>query len=160
MTRELLPARRPSQSFDLNHGGLHFAVQAGFYDEAMTRLGEIFISSPKTGSMAEVNARDAAVLLSICLQRGADPAKTLRALTHDTDGRPEGVVGRVLESLLPEEKAEPSGAAEALEPKLSPERARSMGYTGDQCSNCNSMRMKIAGHCMVCEDCGTTTGCS
>jgi ribonucleoside-diphosphate reductase alpha chain len=40
------------------------------------------------------------------------------------------------------------------------ETARASGYTGDQCSNCNSMRMKISGHCMVCEDCGTTTGCS
>ena len=38
--------------------------------------------------------------------------------------------------------------------------ARMKGYTGDQCSNCNSMRMKVSGHCMVCEDCGTTTGCS
>lgn len=38
--------------------------------------------------------------------------------------------------------------------------AQQQGYTGDQCSNCNSMRMKISGHCMVCEDCGTTTGCS
>lgn len=38
--------------------------------------------------------------------------------------------------------------------------AQMKGYTGDQCSNCNSMRMKISGHCMVCEDCGTTTGCS
>ena len=34
------------------------------------------------------------------------------------------------------------------------------GYTGDMCSNCNSMRMKISGHCQVCEECGTTTGCS
>ena len=34
------------------------------------------------------------------------------------------------------------------------------GYTGDQCETCNSMRMKVSGHCMVCEDCGTTTGCS
>jgi len=38
--------------------------------------------------------------------------------------------------------------------------ARMKGYTGDQCSNCSSMRMKVSGHCMVCEDCGTTTGCS
>lgn len=38
--------------------------------------------------------------------------------------------------------------------------ARGQGYTGDQCDNCQSMRMKISGHCMVCEDCGTTTGCS
>jgi ribonucleoside-diphosphate reductase alpha chain len=39
-------------------------------------------------------------------------------------------------------------------------QALMQGYTGDQCSNCNSMRMKVSGHCMVCEDCGTTTGCS
>ena len=39
-------------------------------------------------------------------------------------------------------------------------QAQMQGYTGDQCSNCNSMRMKVSGHCMVCEDCGTTTGCS
>ena len=38
--------------------------------------------------------------------------------------------------------------------------ARMKGYTGDQCSNCSSMRMKVSGHCEVCEDCGTTTGCS
>ena len=38
--------------------------------------------------------------------------------------------------------------------------ARMKGYTGDQCSNCSSMRMKVSGHCLVCEDCGTTTGCS
>ncbi len=40
------------------------------------------------------------------------------------------------------------------------QQALMQGYTGDQCSNCNSMRMKVSGHCMVCEDCGTTTGCS
>jgi len=38
--------------------------------------------------------------------------------------------------------------------------AQMKGYTGDQCTTCNSMRMKVSGHCMVCEDCGTTTGCS
>ncbi len=40
------------------------------------------------------------------------------------------------------------------------QEAQMKGYTGDQCSNCNSMRMKVSGHCLVCEDCGTTTGCS
>jgi hypothetical protein len=38
--------------------------------------------------------------------------------------------------------------------------AKQQGYTGDECSKCSSMRMKMAGHCMVCEDCGETTGCS
>lgn len=45
-------------------------------------------------------------------------------------------------------------------PTNSKDAARQMGYTGDQCSHCSSMKMKISGHCLVCEDCGTTTGCS
>jgi ribonucleoside-diphosphate reductase alpha chain len=39
-------------------------------------------------------------------------------------------------------------------------RALTQGYTGEQCSNCGSMKVKRNGACTVCEDCGTTTGCS
>lgn len=45
-------------------------------------------------------------------------------------------------------------------PAMGKAQAVQSGYTGDQCSHCSSMRMKVSGHCMVCEDCGTTTGCS
>ncbi|MFN8360193.1 MAG: LAGLIDADG family homing endonuclease [Candidatus Kapaibacterium sp.] len=38
--------------------------------------------------------------------------------------------------------------------------AKTKGYTGEQCSNCSSMRVKRNGSCTVCEDCGTTSGCS
>ena len=38
--------------------------------------------------------------------------------------------------------------------------ARSKGYTGEQCSACGSMRVKRNGACTVCDDCGTTSGCS
>ncbi|MBL7998187.1 MAG: adenosylcobalamin-dependent ribonucleoside-diphosphate reductase [Candidatus Kapabacteria bacterium] len=38
--------------------------------------------------------------------------------------------------------------------------AKAKGYTGEQCSYCSSMRVKRNGSCSVCEDCGTTTGCS
>ncbi|MCR4369185.1 MAG: vitamin B12-dependent ribonucleotide reductase [archaeon] len=34
------------------------------------------------------------------------------------------------------------------------------GYTGDQCGSCASMKVKRNGSCTVCEDCGTTSGCS
>lgn len=43
---------------------------------------------------------------------------------------------------------------------LSGESAKASGYTGNVCDLCGSSRMRIAGHCMVCEDCGETTGCS
>jgi ribonucleoside-diphosphate reductase alpha chain len=38
--------------------------------------------------------------------------------------------------------------------------ARLSGYTGDPCTNCGSMQVKRNGSCLVCEGCGTTTGCS
>jgi len=41
-----------------------------------------------------------------------------------------------------------------------PHDAKLQGYTGEQCPNCSSMKMKRNGSCMVCLDCGETTGCS
>jgi len=38
--------------------------------------------------------------------------------------------------------------------------ALQIGYTGEQCPNCGSIRVKRNGSCTVCEDCGTTSGCS
>lgn len=40
------------------------------------------------------------------------------------------------------------------------EIVRSQGFTGDTCSHCGGAHMQVAGHCTVCADCGTTTGCS
>ena len=39
---------------------------------------------------------------------------------------------------------------------------KAMGYTGNACQNedCGSTRMVISGHCEVCLDCGTSSGCS
>ncbi len=37
---------------------------------------------------------------------------------------------------------------------------KSKGYTGDMCQACGSMHVKRSGTCSVCEDCGTTSGCS
>ncbi|MCZ7557614.1 MAG: vitamin B12-dependent ribonucleotide reductase [Bacteroidia bacterium] len=38
--------------------------------------------------------------------------------------------------------------------------ARAKGYTGEMCGSCGSSRVKRNGTCTVCEDCGTTSGCS
>ena len=61
----------------------------------------------------------------------------------------------------PPEEEIPSATVPALPDTLTSwETARSQGFTGDACSNCGSMKMQVAGHCTVCADCGTTTGCS
>ncbi len=38
--------------------------------------------------------------------------------------------------------------------------AKAQGFTGDTCTNCGSMKMKRNGSCMLCIECGMTTGCS
>lgn len=38
--------------------------------------------------------------------------------------------------------------------------SHSEGYTGDVCSVCQGSRMRHNGSCLVCDDCGSTTGCS
>ncbi len=52
----------------------------------------------------------------------------------------------------------PSGGSGAL--ALGAAQAKSAGYTGESCSSCGSIRVKRNGTCIVCEDCGTTSGCS
>jgi hypothetical protein len=39
-------------------------------------------------------------------------------------------------------------------------QARLMGFTGDDCSECGSMKMVRNGTCTKCLDCGSTSGCS
>ena len=64
-----------------------------------------------------------------------------------------------------ETKAAQKVSNERQQMSLSPapdskETARAQGFTGDACSGCGSMKMKRNGSCMVCIECGTTTGCS
>ena len=48
--------------------------------------------------------------------------------------------------------------AATVEQRIAESRGR--GYTGDVCTNCHMFTLRMAGHCMVCDTCGTTTGCS
>lgn len=45
-------------------------------------------------------------------------------------------------------------------PKMNYAQAKGSGYTGNECTYCNSMLMTISGHCEKCEDCGESSGCS
>ena len=38
--------------------------------------------------------------------------------------------------------------------------ARESGYTGDVCDTCGGARLRRNGSCLLCDDCGSTTGCS
>jgi ribonucleoside-diphosphate reductase alpha chain len=40
------------------------------------------------------------------------------------------------------------------------EIAQAKGFSGNICTGCGGFNLKQSGHCEVCDDCGTTTGCS
>lgn len=45
-------------------------------------------------------------------------------------------------------------------PTVSGKEAKDLGYTGDACQRCQSMRVKWNGACQLCLDCGESSGCS
>lgn len=98
-SRNPLPQRRLSETFELRHGGKNilFAVTLSRYPDG--KIGEVFISGAKAGSEIEAVARDGAVLLSIALQYNV-PLKTIKhAITREQDGTPSTIVGAVIDKL-------------------------------------------------------------
>ena len=60
--RRRLPARRQCETFSLECAGLSYVATVSRFDDGS--IGEIFLSNHKSGSAADVNARDAAIAVS------------------------------------------------------------------------------------------------
>ena len=95
MTRIRLVNRRPALTFDFEIGGLNYTATVGHFNDG--RVAEIFLSNPKVNSAADVNARDAAIAVSIALQCGAEFETIRRALCRDSHGRASGPLAAVLD---------------------------------------------------------------
>jgi ribonucleoside-diphosphate reductase alpha chain len=68
---------------------------------------------------------------------------------------PIGFAIEAVAMVAPEAMAAPDrGAAAKIR------EARMMGYTGDACAECGSLKMVRNGTCTKCLDCGSTSGCS
>lgn len=70
---------------------------------------------------------------------------------------PENLESIERHKIAPGAKPVPAGLRDPVE--LSAD-AKAAGYTGNMCASCFSFRLKPSGTCTVCEDCGSTTGCS
>jgi hypothetical protein len=96
--RERLPNRRPSMTFSFECNGLPYTATASwFYDR---RLAELFLSNHKSNSTADVNARDAAIALSLALQSGVQVETVRKALCRDSHGRVNGPLGAALDCIV------------------------------------------------------------
>ncbi len=72
---------------------------------------------------------------------------------------------QIRESIIPESVLVTAIASEIIssiagEAVQAIDHAKRAGYTGESCSSCGSIRVRRNGTCVVCDDCGTTSGCS
>jgi hypothetical protein len=96
-----LPNRRPSETFELEAQGLKFTCSVGRYDDGSP--AEIFLQNHKAGSMAGINAQDAAVVCSLALQHGVPLDVIRRALMRDGSGRASGPLAAALDIIAEQE---------------------------------------------------------
>jgi hypothetical protein len=79
-TRERLPNRRTSITFDFEQDGLRFTCT--YSEFADGRLAEVFLQNHKPGSQSDMNARDSAIAASLALQHGGSLEELQCALPH------------------------------------------------------------------------------
>jgi hypothetical protein len=95
--RRRVPNRRASATFAIESQGLSSTCTAARFDNG--ELAEIFLPNHKAGSMAGINAQDAAVICSLALQYGVPLENIRRALMRDARGQPSGPLAAALDHL-------------------------------------------------------------
>ncbi len=103
--RARLPNRRYREAFDFTHEGHTYRAEIGrdiSYEPGQGYIGsgvigELFLSTAKTGAHLDAAARDSGLLFSLCLQYGCPIETILASLTKDHEGRPAGALGRAIE---------------------------------------------------------------
>jgi len=100
--RRDLPSRRPCETFPIEADGIRYFATVGYYDDARTDPGEIFLNSrSKLGSATDTAASDSAIVASIAMQYGVPLAILRDAVKRNDDGRPHGPLGAILDILAP-----------------------------------------------------------
>ena len=186
--RARLPKKRRGFVQEATIGGNKVYLRTGEYPDG--KLGEIFIDLYKEGASYRNLMNCFAISVSKALQYGVplsefvdsftftrfEPAGIVsghpnvkaatsvldyvfRVLGHEYLGRTDFLHVKpddsTLQQTLPKEGPKPQ--SEALSTISS---ARSRGYVGEPCGLCGSMHVRRNGTCLLCEDCGSTSGCS
>ena len=99
-----MPARRAAETFTFSHSypgasPREFTAAAGRYPDG--RIGEAFVHLVNgCDKLVTVDQHDAAIILSIALQHGADLRSIGKAMLRDEDGSPHGFMGAMVDALL------------------------------------------------------------
>lgn len=185
--KERLAPRRTGWTQQAVVGGHKVYVRTGEYDDG--RLGEVFIDMYKDGAAYRSLLNCFAISISKGLQYGIpleeyvdtftftkfEPSGSVqghdnikmstsildyifRLLGYEYLNRQDLVQVKPVESVaLVDAKDQTKVIDSAVNLQ---QTAVAQGFTGDVCSVCGSMKMKRNGSCLLCVECGTTTGCS
>jgi hypothetical protein len=95
--RQRLPNRRACETFSFECATLRYTATISRFDDG--RISEIFLSNHKSGSQADANAKDSAVVASIALQHGVPVDVIRKALLRDARGTASSPLGVALDIL-------------------------------------------------------------
>ncbi len=92
--------RRMNNTFEIRHGPHRYTATVGYYlANGVFRPGEVFLNCGKAGTDLDVATRDSAVAVSFALQHGCTPETMRAAFLRDAEGRPEGVLGQLMDMM-------------------------------------------------------------
>lgn len=97
MTRRRLPNRRAALAFEFVHGGQRYRAHVGFFNDG--RPAELFLNAAKQNSPIDAFAADAAILISLLLQREAAICEIGHALRRTPNGEAASVIGAAIDGL-------------------------------------------------------------
>jgi len=91
-----LPNRRGAVAINFTHRDQRFRAHVGFYAGT---VAEMFLDGARPNSAIDALAADAAILISLLLQRGSSPAEIGHALRREPDGMPASLIGAAVDEL-------------------------------------------------------------
>jgi hypothetical protein len=95
MFRKKLPNRRRHEAINFRHHDIDYTAGIGFFEDGSP--AEFFLNAHKSGSSADVSARDSAIAASLALQHSCPLERLYHALTRNPDGSAQGPLGRAIE---------------------------------------------------------------
>ncbi len=107
LVRDPLPTRRYGENLSFEHRGFHFDATVGRGKRG--EVTEVFLNIAPTkggkyGSDGDLNAREAAKVVSLALQHGVPFAEIERTMGKELDGTPSTPIGQLLAILKREDE--------------------------------------------------------
>ena len=172
---------RQAHVHEANINGLKLYITTSFYEDG--RLGEVYVSSGKQGSLTKGLLDSLSTTISKMLQYGVPPediAGMYRGQKYEPSGFISGhpyikhvdsisdLISKIIDIELGNYtfcQIKPDGWEDKnkaiIGTAISAHEAEGLEFIhGEVCPNCKSHRLVKNGTCKVCLECGTTTGCS